>query len=68
MKSDRLLALLLALQSAGKQSATALSEQLEVSVRTIFVSSDDGIAVEPAQLRASVHERARALAGLYAER
>jgi hypothetical protein len=27
---------------------------------------DDGVAVEPPRLRASVHERAAALAGLYA--
>ncbi len=40
MKSDRLLALLLALQQAGKQSATALAEQLEVSVRTIYRDAD----------------------------
>ena len=36
MKSDRLLALLLALQQSGKQSATELSSRLEVSVRTIY--------------------------------
>jgi predicted DNA-binding transcriptional regulator YafY len=40
VKSDRLLALLLALQHAGKQSATALAEQLEVSVRTIYRDTD----------------------------
>jgi predicted DNA-binding transcriptional regulator YafY len=40
MKSDRLLALLLALQSSGKQSATALAERLEVSVRTIYRDAD----------------------------
>jgi predicted DNA-binding transcriptional regulator YafY len=40
VKSDRLLALLLALQHAGKQSATALSESLEVSVRTIYRDID----------------------------
>jgi predicted DNA-binding transcriptional regulator YafY len=40
MKSDRLLAILLALQTSGKQSATALAEQLEVSVRTIYRDAD----------------------------
>jgi predicted DNA-binding transcriptional regulator YafY len=40
VKSDRLLALLLALQHAGKQSATALAERLEVSVRTIYRDTD----------------------------
>jgi predicted DNA-binding transcriptional regulator YafY len=40
VKSDRLLALLLALQQSGKQSATALAEQLEVSVRTIYRDAD----------------------------
>jgi predicted DNA-binding transcriptional regulator YafY len=40
MKSDRLLALLLALQNAGKQSATALAESFEVSVRTIYRDID----------------------------
>lgn len=40
MKSDRLLALLLELQHAGKQSATALAERLEVSVRTIYRDTD----------------------------
>jgi predicted DNA-binding transcriptional regulator YafY len=40
MKSDRLLAVLLALQHAGKQSATVLAERLEVSVRTIYRDVD----------------------------
>jgi predicted DNA-binding transcriptional regulator YafY len=40
VKSDRLLALLLALQNAGKQSATTLAENLEVSVRTIYRDVD----------------------------
>jgi len=40
MKSDRLLALLLALQQSGKQSATELSSRLEVSVRTIYRDVD----------------------------
>jgi predicted DNA-binding transcriptional regulator YafY len=36
MKSDRLLSLLLLLQTHGQVSATDLAERLEVSVRTIF--------------------------------
>ena len=40
MKSDRLIAILLALQRAGKQSATALAGDLEVSVRTIYRDVD----------------------------
>ncbi|MCZ0984738.1 helix-turn-helix transcriptional regulator [Streptomyces diastatochromogenes] len=36
MKSDRLLALLLLLQTHGQLSATDLAERLEVSVRTVF--------------------------------
>jgi predicted DNA-binding transcriptional regulator YafY len=40
VKSDRLLALLLALQNAGKQPATALARRLEVSVRTIYRDAD----------------------------
>jgi predicted DNA-binding transcriptional regulator YafY len=40
MKSDRLLALLLALQRTSKAPATALAEQLEVSVRTIYRDVD----------------------------
>lgn len=40
MKSDRLIALLLALERAGKVPATALAEDLEVSVRTIYRDVD----------------------------
>ena len=40
MKSDRLIALLLALQTDGKQSAPALAEQLEVTTRTIYRDID----------------------------
>lgn len=36
MKSDRLIAVLMALQHAGKESATSLAGRLEVSVRTIY--------------------------------
>jgi predicted DNA-binding transcriptional regulator YafY len=40
MKSDRLLAVLMALQHAGKEPATALAARLEVSVRTIYRDVD----------------------------
>jgi predicted DNA-binding transcriptional regulator YafY len=40
MKSDRLIALLMALQHAGKEPATALAGRLEVSVRTIYRDVD----------------------------
>jgi predicted DNA-binding transcriptional regulator YafY len=40
VKSDRLLAVLLALQQTGKEPATALAERLEVSVRTIYRDVD----------------------------
>ncbi len=40
MKSDRLIAVLLELQHAGKQSAVNLAERLEVSVRTIYRDVD----------------------------
>jgi len=40
MKSDRLLAVLLALQQTGKEPATTLAERLEVSVRTIYRDVD----------------------------
>ena len=40
MKSDRLIALLLALQSDGKRSAPELAETLEVSTRTIYRDID----------------------------
>ena len=40
MKSDRLIAVLLALQQTGKETATALAERLEVSVRTIYRDVD----------------------------
>jgi predicted DNA-binding transcriptional regulator YafY len=40
VKSDRLIALLLALERAGKVPATALAEDLEVSVRTIYRDVD----------------------------
>ena len=40
MKSDRLIALLLALERAGKVPATVLAEDLEVSVRTIYRDVD----------------------------
>jgi predicted DNA-binding transcriptional regulator YafY len=40
VKSDRLVAVLMALQHAGKESATALAGRLEVSVRTIYRDVD----------------------------
>jgi predicted DNA-binding transcriptional regulator YafY len=40
MKSDRLISVLMALQHAGKESATTLAERLEVSVRTIYRDVD----------------------------
>jgi predicted DNA-binding transcriptional regulator YafY len=40
VKSDRLIAILMALQQAGKEPATALAERLEVSVRTIYRDID----------------------------
>jgi len=39
----------------------------EAAVHEAMGWSDDGIALDPPALRATVHERARALAGLYAE-
>ncbi|GHO89509.1 hypothetical protein KSZ_75150 [Dictyobacter formicarum] len=36
MRADRLLSLLLLLQSRGRMTAQALAEQLEVSERTIY--------------------------------
>ena len=40
VKSDRLIAVLLALQQTGKEAAPALAERLEVSVRTIYRDID----------------------------
>ena len=40
MKSDRLIALLMALQHAGKEPATALAERLEVYVRSFYRDVD----------------------------